>query len=77
MKNLADFRVCREKGGDAGRGRRTLRVPFVRHREAWQNRGRATPVEDAAAHRHQVHDGVGELRVARRDVTPEVTIGAA
>ena len=41
MKNLADFRVCREEGGDAGRGRRTLRVPFFRHRKA----GADTPSE--------------------------------
>ena len=58
----------------------------VAERRAWrsfgiverrQNRGGATPVEDAAAHRHQIHDGVGELRVARRDVAPQVSIGAA
>ena len=42
--------------------------------EARQNRRRPTPVENAAAHRHEIHHGVGEPRVARRDVAPQIAI---
>ena len=41
------------------------------------HRRRPAPVEDAAAHRHQVHHRVGELAVVGRDVAPHIAIVAA
>ena len=77
MEHSLDLRMRREERGDFRRRRRAPRVRFARAVERRVDRRGALVVEDAAAHRDQIHDLVPELRIVGRDVAADVAIVAA
>src|SRR5688572_32773475 len=77
MEDLADPAMRGEECGNLRRRGRTARVPLTGYIEAGHNGAGPPPVENPAAHGHEVHYPICELRVVGGQVAPQVAIVSA